>query len=62
MKNNAIKKICPPLVYTKVGQTILITGQISLRYCIAGHKKFFGLLFFKYECVNFGYFSYINVS
>jgi len=64
MKNNAIKKIWSPLVYTKVGQTILITGQISLRYFIAGHKYFFGLLFFKYDIidVNFGYFSYINVS
>jgi len=49
-------------IYTRGGQTFLLTGQISLRYCFAGRKKFFGMLFLKYDIIDviFGYFSYIN--
>ncbi len=50
------------MLYSRDGQTFLLTGQISLRYCIVGSKKFFGLFFFKYDIidVNFVYFSYKN--
>ncbi len=45
--------------YTRGGQTFLLKGQISLKYCIAGRKFFFD---FKYDMidVNLGYFCYKN--
>jgi len=46
-------------VYSWVGRTFFLTGQISLKYCIAGRKKFFALFFLRKDHiidVNFGYF------
>jgi len=56
------------LVYSRGGQTIFLTGQISLKYCFAGRKHFWAcflylfLKFFHIIDVNLGYFPYINVS
>ncbi len=33
------------LLYSRGGQTFLLKGQISLKYCFADCKKIFGLLF-----------------
>ncbi len=40
------------LVYNRGGQTFLLTGQISLKYYIAGRKNFFCLFFLKYDMID----------
>jgi len=53
------------MVKTRGGQTFFLTGQISLKYCIAGRKKFFALFFLHKDHiidVNFGYFIHKFVS
>jgi len=45
--------------YIRGGQTFFLTGQISLKYCIAVRKNFFALFFLhKYHIFDayFGYF------
>jgi len=47
------------MIYNRGGQTFFLTGQISLKYCIAGRKKFSALFFLHKDHiidVNLGHF------